>query len=40
MFVPVSLVGRMEMPIVQVVDVIAVGNGHVAAVRPVNVIVL
>lgn len=38
MFVPVTLVGGVEMAVVQVVHVIAMRDGDMAAIRAVNMI--
>lgn len=39
MLVPVPLMGGMEMAVVQIVHVIAMGHGDVAAIRTVHVFV-
>lgn len=39
MFVPVPFVGGMEVPVVQVVDVVPMGNGDMSAIRTVDVLV-
>lgn len=36
MFVPVTLMGGVEMAVVQVIEVIAMGHGDMAAIRTVH----
>ena len=40
MFVPVPFVGGMEMAVVQIVHVIAMRDGDMAAIRSVHVVML